>query len=243
MPARTDDERDKALQEITELSGQLITEPQGTKLLEAFGLPLVRSKFVTSLGQALRAAKNIGYPVALKAISARIPHKTEAGAIRLNVRNESELQAAYDQVVSAAQRYEPPATIEGVLIQQMIESGTEFVMGFSHTEQFGPVIAFGLGGIYVEVLRDVAFRAAPLRRCDAQEMIAELKCKDILKGTRGKAQLDIDSILTCLLNLSDLAISSSEHLSELDLNPVFVFPKGQGLLAVDYLIKRHAVKK
>jgi acetyltransferase len=232
----------RELQAIARQNDEFILEPHGTRLLETFGIPLAPGRFVTSLQQALKAAEDIGYPVAVKAISASIPHKTEAGAICLHVQNNAELQKAYKQVIAATKKFEPNAELDGLLVQQMIKSEIEFAMGFYHSNEFGPVVAFGLGGIYVEVFRDIAFRSAPLRTCDAEEMITELRCYNILKGTRGRGKLAIGSIIPALVNLSEFAIATSKYISELDLNPIYVFPEGRGVLAIDYLIKRKTRK-
>jgi len=212
-----------------------ITEPEGSELLNKFGLPFANSRFVKSLNGAVKAAKEVGYPVVLKAVSPQISHKTEAKAVRLNVRNRMELEKAYHEVIANSKKFSPAADIKGVLVQEMINDGVEVIMGFAHDDQFGPVVVFGLGGIFVEVLKDVSFRIAPITRYDATEMIRGIKGYEILTGARNRKEADIDAIIESLIKISRMAMETSGYLRELDLNPVFVFEKGKGIKVVDYL--------
>lgn len=217
----------------------VVIEPEGNNLLKGFGIPLAKSRFVESFEGALKAADEIGYPIAVKAVSSQIPHKTEAKVIHLNVREKVELKKAYNEVIDNAMKFNPAAEVKGVLLQEMVNDGVEIVMGFSHDDQFGPTVVFGLGGIFVEVLKDVSFRVAPLTEYDAWEMVKEIKGIEILKGARNRKECDINAIVDGLLKISKLAMETSGYIKELDLNPVYVFEKGKGMKAVDYLFVKN----
>jgi acetyltransferase len=176
--------------------------------------------------------------VALKIESADIPHKTEAGAIRLNVTGGDAVRAAFDEVVAAARRYNPEARIEGVLVQEMVQPGIEMMLGVTRDPVFGPVITVAMGGIHVEVLRDVTHRIAPLGTSEAVEMLGELKLRPLLDGVRGAPALDIAALTDAIVRLSWLAHDLGDHFSELDVNPLVVLPTG--VRVVDALIVKAA---
>ena len=167
-----------------------------------------------------------GGPVALKIQSPDIPHKTDAKAIRLNVSGAAAVRRAYDEVVAAAKAYKPDARIEGVLVQEMVTGGQEILVGVSRDPVFGPVLTVGLGGIYVEVFKDVAFRLPPVSLEDAKGMIDELRCSAILKGARGQPPVDVDALADCIERISWLAVDLQDRIVELDINPLRVLPKG-----------------
>jgi acetyltransferase len=201
-----------------ELKGTL-SEAQSKKLLGLYGLPLTKEHLATSAEEAV--ATGI---VALKIQSPDIPHKTEAKAIRLGV--SGDLRQAYEEVIAAAKKYKPDARIEGVLVQEMVTGGQEILIGVSRDPVFGPVLTVGLGGVYVEVFKDVAFRLPPVSRQDAKDMIDELRCSAILKGARGQAPVDIDALADCIERVSWLAVDLQDRILELDINPLRVLPKG-----------------
>lgn len=204
----------------------------GFKVLEAYGIPVPSYGKAETAVEALELADRIGYPVSMKIISPDIVHKTDVGCVTLNVRRE-EVKETFFELVHRAEKYTNARRIEGVLVQQMIEGGKEVIVGMKRDMHFGPLIMFGLGGIYVEVFKDVSFRIAPLSREDALEMIKSVKAYRILKGVRGEPMSDIESLVDVLLRFSELSMDSPEIL-EADLNPVKVFEHGKGCYAIDF---------
>ena len=185
---------------------------------------------------AVQFAGQIGYPVALKIDSPDIQHKTEANVIRLGIGSKEDIVKSYGEIMDAATRYDPGARINGVAVQEMVTGGTEVITGMSQDQQFGPTIAFGLGGIFVEVLKDISLRVTPLSKSDAQNMVREIKGYPILKGIRGKAPADIDAVIDLLQKLSRLVEDFKEDIAEIDINPLLVFDEGQGVKALDALV-------
>jgi acetyltransferase len=179
--------------------------------------------------------------VALKVQSAEIAHKTEAGGIRLDLASDDEVRSAYEEILAKAERFEPDADIQGVLVQEMIEGGVEVIIGATRDPVFGHVIMFGLGGIFVEALRDVSFRIAPLTRRDAEEMIEEIRGHRVLQGVRGRPPADREAIVDAILKVSRLVTDHRDDIEELDINPLVVFSKGAR--AVDALIRGYGVRE
>ncbi len=214
-----------------------VGEHAAKQLLASYGIAVTREELAASREDALAAARRIGYPVALKVQSPDIPHKTEAGAVKLGVASAAELPAAYDEVLANARAYKPGARIDGVLVSEMAERGLEAILGAVNDPLFGPAVMFGLGGIFAEVLKDVSFRLAPLTPAEARRMIEEIKGYPVLAGARGRALADVDALAEALVRLSAAAVDLGEHFTELDLNPVFVYDRGKGIKAVDALIK------
>jgi acyl-CoA synthetase (NDP forming) len=214
-----------------------VGEHAAKRLLADYGIPVTREELATSGEEALAAARRIGYPVALKVQSPDIPHKTEARAVRLGLASDREVAAAYDEVLANARAYRKDARIEGVLVAEMAGRGVEAILGAVNDPLFGPAVMFGLGGIFAEVLKDVAFRLAPLTRSEARRMIEEIKGYPVLAGARGRAAADVDALADALVRLSAAAVDLGENFAELDVNPVFVYEKGKGVKAVDALIK------
>jgi acyl-CoA synthetase (NDP forming) len=214
-----------------------VSEHGAKKLLAQYGIPVTREELATSGAGAQAAAKRIGFPVALKVQSPDIPHKTEARAIRLGVASERDVAAAYDEVLANARAHRKDARIEGVLVQEMAGEGVEAILGAVNDPLFGPAVMFGLGGIFAEVLKDVAFRLAPITPSEARRMIEEIRGYPVLAGARGRAPADVDALADALVRLSAAAVDLGENFSELDVNPLFVYEKGRGAKAVDALIK------
>jgi acetyltransferase len=213
-----------------------LTEFHCKQVLAAYGLPVSREALATGADRAAELAREIGYPVALKVQSAQIPHKTDAGAIALNLETEQGVRRAHDEILANARRYAPNAKIEGVLVQEMVGEGVEVIIGTTRDPVFGPVVMFGLGGIFVEALRDVSFRVAPLTRADAEEMISEIRGVRVLEGLRGRPPVDREALVDAILRVSELVTDHVDAIDELDLNPLVLFPRGAK--AVDALIKR-----
>ncbi|MFB5281757.1 acetate--CoA ligase family protein [Peribacillus sp. Hz7] len=226
----------KQKQDVKELlqAGTMLSESQSYEILESYGIPTTKRAMASTVEEAVRYANEIGYPVALKIDSPDIPHKTEADAIRLNLKNDREVIEAFIEINCNAKKHKPNAVINGTSVQEMLSEGIEVIVGVTKDPVFGPVIMFGLGGIFVEVFQDISFRVAPLTREDAIEMIEEIQGKAIMKGARGKPPVDIDSIVEVLLNLSSLVSDYGNEIEELDINPLIVY--SDGVKAADALL-------
>ena len=205
--------------------------------LADYGIGVTREILVSNAAAAVEAARTLGYPVVLKVQSPDIPHKTEARAVRLGVDSDTAVALAFDEIMRNAQAYQADARIEGVLVQEMVVGGIETILGVTNDPLFGPAVMFGLGGIFAEVLHDVSFRLAPVTYSVALEMIDEIKGSAVLKGARGAAPADIDALAGAIVRVSAMAVDLQDHLAELDINPLFVLPKGQGVKAGDALLK------
>jgi len=205
------------------------------KLLESYGIPLAPAALVQSAQEAAQAADKLGYPCVLKVASVDIPHKTEFGALKLGLENEAAVRKAYDEMMSRIRAAKPDADIEGVLVQQEIK-GVECLLGISRDEQLGPTLVMGLGGIFVEILADVAIRIPPIDAAEARRALENLKGAKVFAGARGAPPADVDALAEMAARLSWLAYDRRDHIAELDLNPVVVLPKGQGAFAVDALL-------
>ncbi|HCD71377.1 acetate--CoA ligase family protein [Thermovirga lienii] len=214
-----------------------LTEYEAKQVLAAYGVPITRERLCENLNDALEAADEIGYPVALKVMSPDILHKTDAGVVALNLRSQEEVRNAYGRLMEKASKVTARENIHGVLIQEMVTGGLEFMIGVKRDELFGPIVAVGLGGIYVEVLKDVSLRRAPVSKKEAEKMIEELKGYPLLAGARGQNKKDIGALAEAIEKISILA-SIEEDLQELDANPVFVFDEGYGIKAIDAMILR-----
>ena len=211
-----------------------LTERESKALLACYGLPVTREVLARDADEAAALARHIGGAVALKISSPDLPHKTEAGGIRLDLCGDDAIRRAFDEIVAAGHAYKPQARIEGVLVQEMVREGHEVLLGISRDATFGPVLTFGLGGIYVEVLRDVAFRLPPISAAEARAALAELRSYPLLAGVRGRAPSDIDALVDCLVRVSWLALDLPPG-TELDINPLRVLPQGGGAKVVDAL--------
>jgi acetyltransferase len=185
---------------------------------------------------AVEAAEELGFPVALKVDSPDILHKTEAGAVRLNVRDAAQVRAGYAEILASAEAYAPQARVVGVSVQEMVGDGVEVIVGVSRDPQLGPVLLFGSGGVMVEVYNDVALRRCPITRAEARAMIAEVKGARLLRGFRGRPAADVGALEDTLVRMSYLAVHMEGHLAELDINPLMVLPAGRGVKAVDALV-------
>jgi acyl-CoA synthetase (NDP forming) len=213
-----------------------LDEYRSKLILAHYDIPIVREEVATSLEEALAIAREIGLPVVLKVLSPDILHKTEARVVRLDIISEEDVKKAYGEILENARAYKPDATIHGILVQEMVCGGTEVIVGMSHDPQFGPTVMFGLGGIFVEVYRDVSLRVVPLTRADAEEMIDEVKGSALLEGYRGRQKGDVEGIIDVILKVSRLAMDLGEEVRELDINPLIVLGEGRGVKAADALI-------
>ena len=216
---------------------QDLAEFEAKRVLAAYGIPVTRETLATTRDEAVRAAAEIGFPVALKIQSADIPHKTEAGGVRIGVADREAAAAAFDEIVANATKHVPGARIDGVLVQEMVSGATEVILGVNNDPLFGPAIMFGLGGIFAEVFKDVTFRLAPVTRSEVVEMIREIRAFKVLDGARGRPKADVTALADAILRLSALALDLRGEVAELDVNPLFVLPDGKGVKAGDALIK------
>jgi acetyltransferase len=238
-PSGTDTDYSISAQKAAELlaaGDKSLGEHQSKSLLDLYGIPVTREKVAKSPQEATRLAEEIGFPVVLKIDSPDILHKSDAGAIRLGVNSQEELIRFYDEIITNAKTYNPNARINGVLVQEMVRDGTEVMIGMSQDPQFGPTIAFGLGGIFVEVLKDISLRVAPLSISDAEQMVKEIKGYQLLQGVRGKKPSDVKAIVDVLLRISRLAQDYKDIITEIDVNPLIVFDEGRGVKAADALV-------
>ncbi|MHA1303976.1 MAG: acetate--CoA ligase family protein, partial [Candidatus Heimdallarchaeaceae archaeon] len=192
-------------------------------------IPLNKMEFAINLEECIEKAKEVGYPIVLKIISKDVIHKTEAGGVKVGIKSEEELMTAYEEMMKSVKEHYPEAKIEGVSIEEMVE-GVEVLVGQTTDPQFGKMIAFGIGGIYVEVYKDVSFRLIPITEADVREMYAEIKGRKMLEGFRGKPAINLDELTELLLNISKL-VEENPIIKEMDLNPVMVTE--EGLKAID----------
>jgi acyl-CoA synthetase (NDP forming) len=195
-------------------------------------LPLVQGAVAASAEDAVKLASTIGFPVAVKLASHQILHKTEMGAVRLNLADEQAVRDAFEAIRARLAQDHKLEAMEGVLVQPMLSGGQEVMVGMTRDPLFGPLLAFGLGGIHVEILDDVQFRVAPLTDHDAAQMVRKIKGYRLLQGYRGQPAADVKGIKEVLLRLSRL-VEEIPEISELDLNPIFALPEGQGCKIVD----------
>jgi acetyl-CoA synthetase (ADP-forming) len=200
----------------------ILTEFESKKILKQIGIPVVETKLAKTQKEAVSFSQKIGFPVVLKIISPDVIHKTDSGGVKLGLKNVSEVREAYHEILEAVRKQYPDAIIHGVSVQKMVRPGTEVIVGTSKDPQFGPVIMFGLGGIFVEVLKDVAFRVIPIDRRDAQEMVKEIKGYPLLQGYRGKEPANITVLVEMILKISNL-IHKNPQIKELELNPIFAY--------------------
>ena len=211
---------------------QTIGDAEARDILEAYGIRIPASKLATTADEAVAFAEEIGYPLVMKIASPDILHKTDVGGVKLGLSDATDVRDAFDLLVYRATRYMPDAEIWGCLVQEMITGGKEIIVGMNSDPQFGPLMMFGLGGIYVEALKDVAFRIAPFSRQEAKEMLTEIRSYSLLKGVRGERPSDTEAIIDTLLRLSQL-VTDFPEIVEMDINPLIVFEAGRGAVGVD----------
>jgi len=202
-----------------------LLEPEAKTICAEYGIPVTRFMVAKTEDEAVKYAEELSYPVVLKIVSPDIIHKFDVGGVALNLKDASEVREAYRKILDNVKKHKPKAKIKGIIVQEMAPESTEVIVGATKDPQFGPALMFGLGGIFVEVLKDVTFRIAPINEQEAREMIAEVKAYPILKGYRNQPPADIDSITKILVNTSRLVMDHQE-IKELDLNPIMVYEKG-----------------
>lgn len=204
---------------------RVLTEVESKQVLAEAGIPCAVARLATTAEEAAAAAREVGLPAVVKVVSPDIVHKTDVGGVRLGLKTPEEVSRAFHEVTAAARQHMPQARILGVSVQRQAAPGVEVIVGMSKDPQFGPVIMFGLGGILVELFRDVSFRIVPLEPRDARQMIREIKGLPLLMGYRGQPPADLDALERLILRVSEL-VEAYPEIAELDLNPVFARPDG-----------------
>ena len=207
-----------------------LTEVESKQILKEAGINSTGIRLAQTRDEAISLSKEIGFPVVLKIVSPDVLHKTDAGGVKLGLDDEEAVGKAFDDIISAIKKNEPNANIHGVSVQNMARPGVEVIIGMSKDPQFGPVLMFGLGGILVEVLKDVSFRIVPLTKRDAREMIKEIKGYPILEGYRGQEPSNVAVLEDYLLKVSNF-VDGRPEIKELDINPIFAY--SDGAVAVD----------
>ena len=200
----------------------ILTEFESKKILKQAGIPVVETKLAKTQKEAVSLSQKMSFPVALKIVSPDVIHKSDSGGVKLSLNNVTEVKKAYDEILKKVKKQYPDAVIHGVSVQKMIRPGTEVIVGTSKDPQFGPVIMFGLGGIFVELLKDVSFRVIPVEQRDAQEMIKEIKGYPLLQGFRGKEPASLSVLVEIILKISKL-MEENPQIKELELNPIFAY--------------------
>ncbi len=208
----------------------VLTEIEAKELLKQAGISVVDTKLATSREEAISISQQLGFPVVLKIASSDVVHKSDAGGVKLGLKTTKQAGKAYDDIMKAIKKQYPEAKIQGVSVQKMARPGVEVIIGMSKDAQFGPVLMFGLGGILVEILKDVSFRIVPLVPRDAREMIKEIKGYPLLEGYRGQEPVDVANLEELILKVSNF-VEQNPEVAELDLNPIFAY--SDGAVAVD----------
>ena len=215
----------KIFKEVRTEGRNFLLEHEAKMVCKEYRIPITKFKMAKTAEEAAKFSEEIGYPTVLKIVSPDVLHKFDVGGVILNVNSRKEARLAYNKIIENVRKNRTDARINGILIQEMAPSSTEVIIGAIKDSQFGPTLMFGFGGIFVEVMKDVAFRIAPIIEEDAKEMITEIKAYPILRGYRGQPPADIDTIVKILVNMSKL-IMDYQEIKELDLNPVIVYEKG-----------------
>jgi acetyl-CoA synthetase (ADP-forming) len=215
-----------------------LLEHEAKTICEEYGIPVTELKMAKTAEEAAKFSEEIGYPTVLKIVSSDVLHKFDVGGVILDVNSREDARNAYNKIIESVKKYKPDAKIDGILVQEMAPSSTEVIVGAIKDPQFGPTLMFGFGGIFVEVMKDVAFRIAPITEEDARKMITEIKAYPILQGYRGQPPADIEALTKILVNTSKLVMDHQE-IKELDLNPVMVYEKGAKTVDARIILKQN----
>ena len=215
-------EKASIIDQVRKEGRSVLTEFESKRLLKQTEIPVVETKLAKTPKEAVSFSQKMGFPVALKIASPDVIHKSDSGGVKLSLNNAAEVKKAYDEILKKVRKQYPEAAVHGVSVQKMVRPGTEVIIGTTKDPQFGPVIMFGLGGVFVELLKDVSFRIIPVKRKDAQEMIQEIKGYPLLKGYRGKEPASIPALVGVILKISKF-IEQNPQIKELDLNPIIAY--------------------
>jgi len=210
------------LDQVRKEGRSILTEFESKRILKQVGISVVETRLAKTQKEAVSLSRKMGFPVVLKIASPDVIHKSDSGGVKLSLNNAAEVKKAYDEILKKVKRQYPKAAVHGVSVQKMVRPGTEVIIGTSQDPQFGPVIMFGLGGIFVELLKDVSFRVIPVKRKDAQEMIEEIKGYPLLQGYRGKEPASLTALVEIILKVSEF-VEQNSQIKELELNPVFAY--------------------
>ncbi|HOW91801.1 MAG TPA: acetate--CoA ligase family protein, partial [Anaerolineaceae bacterium] len=210
-----------------------LTEIEAKKVFEAYGMPTTKIGLAKSEEEAVKLATDIGYPIVMKIVSPDILHKSDAGGVKVNLKDETAIREAYNTILKNAKNYKADADIHGVAVQEMAPWGTEVILGSVNDPTFGPTVMFGLGGIFVEVLKDVTFRVTPVSKPEAEEMINEIRSAAILAGVRGEAPRDRKAMADTVVKYSSMILDLKDEIAESDANPVLLYSEGEGLRVAD----------
>ncbi|MDQ0340825.1 acetyl-CoA synthetase (ADP-forming) [Caldalkalibacillus uzonensis] len=226
------EEINRILMSVQQQCRSVLTEIESKQILQSIGIPVSPYYMAVSSAEAVHYAQKIGYPVVLKIVSPDISHKTDAKGVMLNLKNEREVEQAYKEIMHNACQYKADAQIVGVSVQKMAKKGTEVIIGTKRDPVFGPVLLFGMGGIFVEVLEDVTLKTLPVADEDIDNMFKEIKLSPLLRGYRENPPADLDFVKDIIFKLAKFC----EHypqVKEMEINPLFVYPSGEGACAVD----------
>jgi acetyltransferase len=225
-------EAERIIRECLDQGKTSLGELDGTRLLKCYGFDVLPTELATSSEQAGQVAEEMGFPVVMKIVSPQILHKSDAGGVIVGIEDREEAQQSYETIMSSARSYDPEARLEGVLVQKMAPAGQEVILGLNRYPIFGPLLMYGLGGIFVEVFKDVAFRLAPVGRNQARRMVRGIQAHKMLTGFRGREKADIETIEKLLVSLSDMA-QNHPQIQEMDINPLMVHAQGKGATVAD----------
>ena len=232
--------RNKAAEKIVEkilTSGRKIALPdESLEIVKLFGIDVPDYALVKTAREAVEVSKEIGFPLVLKIASPDALHKSDMGGVAMDLKNVQEVERSYNKVIDNLKRNVPNARIEGVLIQKQMPEATQLIVGGLYDEQFGPAVMFGLGGVFVELFKDVSFRIAPVTETEALEMVKEIKAYSVLSGYRGAKMLDITQLTQTIVNISEL-ISNINAIKEVELNPLFVYEKDVSAVDARVILK------
>ncbi len=210
-----------------------LTEWEARAVFRAYGLPVARMRLAATEDEAVAAAAELGGPVVLKIISPDILHKSDAGGVRVNIQGEAAVRANFREIIANAKAYRPDADIRGVAVQDLAPKGTEVILGSVNDATFGPMVMFGLGGIFVEILKDITFRVAPVSQEQGFKMLSDINSAPILEGARGEAPRDRKALAEVLSRYSQMICDLRDEIMESDANPVLVYEEGKGVCVVD----------
>jgi acetyl-CoA synthetase (ADP-forming) len=229
----------KIIQEALAEGRNILLEYEAKTLCEIFGIPTTRFKVAKNEFEAVKYAKEIGFPVVLKIVSPDITHKSDFGGVILNVKNEEKVKESYLRVIENVKKQKPNIKILGVLVEEMVKPSTEVIVGLIRDPQFGPTVMFGLGGIFVEVLKDVSFRVCPVTKTDAEEMIKEIKGYQILKGYRNLPPVNLETLTNIILGVCKIGETYPE-IQEIDLNPIIVYRDNAKAVDVRIVLRKNS---
>jgi acetyl-CoA synthetase (ADP-forming) len=233
---------DKIIHNALSSGRNFLLEPESKEIVGSYGMPVTKFKVAKTVEQAAKFAGEIGYPVVMKIVSTDVLHKSDVGAVKVNLKNADEVRSAFGEIARNVKKFKSDAKIAGYLVEQLAPEGHEVIVGMAKDPQFGPALMFGLGGIFVEVLKDVSFRIAPLTEYDAREMIQEIKGYPVLTGIRGQKPADINSLVDIILKVSKL-VTEHVEIEQLDLNPIFVYQEGAIIVDARIILSTNGEKK